>query len=231
MKARNAFLVAALTFATVLTLPAMAQDRDRDGDDGWRQNRGYSGWLHDRQDRDRDRDGDHDRDDRGRRDRDDRWRNDRNHQGIYNDGYRAGMNDARRNSRFHPVYRGDDDDRDAYMSGYRTGWNAGRNGGGYYPNNGGYYPNNGGYYPNGGYGNNPGFSMGYQEGVDYGRHDASVGKAYRPTDSQVYHDGDYGYNRNMGDKGYYRQQFRQGYVQGYEQAYQGYNGRRNRWPW
>lgn len=202
MKAYRYLMVASLAFATAFTVPAFGQDHDRDDRGNWHQ----------------DRDDDHDRD---------RWQNSK----PYREGYEAAMRDRQRNQgyRANPFHYKNSDERQAYQQGYYDGYNGRRNNGNWGNNgNGGYYPNNGGYRNGGGWGNGNGrygagngYQQGYQNGLSYGQHDRSVGKPFRPTDSQVYDDGDRGYNSAYGDKGMYKQQFRQGYQQGYQRGYYG----------
>jgi len=195
MKAYRYLLVASLAFATAFTVPAFGQDHDRDDRGNWHQ----------------DRDGDRDR-----------WQNSK----PYREGYEAAMRDRQRSQgyRANPFHYKDNDERQAYQQGYYDGYNGRRTNGNWGYNNGnrGYYPNNGGGWGagNGRYGNT-GFQQGYQNGLSYGQHDRSVGKPFRPTDSQVYNDGDRGYSSAYGDKGMYKQQFRQGYQQGYQRGYYG----------
>jgi len=198
MKGYRYLLIAGLALATTVTVPAFGQYRDHDRD-GWYQ--------------DRDHDGDRDRDDWNRGHG--RW----NNNPAYRKGYEDAVKDRQRNKgyRANPWHYRKDDDRRAYEQGYRDGYDRGYNNGNWgYNGRGNGYPNNGGW----GY-NRGGYQAGYQTGLEYGRHDRSVGKPYKPRDSQAYHDADRGYNSSYGDKGSYRSQFRQGYEQGYQRAYYG----------
>jgi Ni/Co efflux regulator RcnB len=176
-------VLAGFALAGAMTIPAVAQDHDRDDHGRWQQEHHDKNWKKNQERRDNNRDRDHDRD---------RYRNN----GYYNNG------------RYYP--NGTYSNRGYYPNGnyYPNS--------GYYPNRG-YYPN-GTYYPNGSYGTygNYGgaFQSGYQTGLQYGQHDRMVGKAFRPTDAQVYSDA-----RGMG--GVNKQQFRQGYQQGYQRGYYG----------
>jgi hypothetical protein len=198
MKAYRYLMVAGLVLATAVAIPAAAQNQ-RDDDD-----RGVS-----QQDRDRGRENG-------------QWQNNP----VYKNGYNDGVRDrGRRKSNGAKSRRyKNDNDRRAYEQGYNDGYrsqnndpwrgNAGGN-----PNREA-YPNDG---DRGGRQNSSsGYQAGYQNGLSYGQHDRSIGRPYKPTDSQVYHDGNRGYNSSDGDRGLYREQFRQGYQEGYQR---GYNGR------
>ena len=201
MKAYRYWMIAGLALATVATVPAFGQYRvwdDHRG--GWYQDRDHD---RDDDDRDRDRDRDHERIERRQ---------------AYRRGFDDAMRDRQRNRgyRANPWHYRDNDDRRAYQQGYYDGYNRGVNNGNWGYNNGPWNNGNGGW----GY-NRGGYQAGYQTGMDYGRHDRSVGKPFRPTDSQAYHDADRGYNSSYGDKGLFRSQFRQGYEQGYQRGYYG----------
>jgi len=219
MKLRTLLLAGAtMGLAAALALPATAQDRDSRG---WQQNHSRWGWA---------------------QDRDDHGRNDN---GSYanSNAYRNGYQDARNDRDHHHEYRlrGDrwkGNDRQAYEAGYRAGYNGQYGGGGWNQDrdrdrdrdNRGTY-GRGGVYPQGGrggYGNGMAARMGYQDGLMYGRNDASRGKGYNATGSGYYEHADHGYNSSFGDKNQYRQEYRQAYQQGYQQGYQGgrYPGRR-----
>ncbi len=123
------------------------------------------------------------------------------------------MRDRNKNRKYgaKPWRYKDDDDRRAYQQGYYDGYNGRRDG--WKWGNG--FPTA----PNSGYGYQNGYRNGYQTGLSYGQHDRSVGKPFRPTDSQAYHDADRGYMSGYGSKDMYRQQFRQGYEEGYQRGY------------
>src|SRR5689334_1921666 len=96
MKANRFWMIAGLALATVASVPAFAQDRDRDGyRDGWYQNRDY----------------DHDRDDwnRGKG----RW----NNNPAYRKGYEDAVRDRQRNHKYNakPWNYRRDDERQAYQ--------------------------------------------------------------------------------------------------------------------
>jgi hypothetical protein len=84
-------------------------------------------------------------------------------------------------------------------------------------------------YPNGGYergydrgyGNySPAFDNGYRDGFAMGQRDSERNKAFRPSKNDWYEDADRGYNRNYGDKNFYKREYRQGFQQGYSEGYQ-----------
>ena len=159
--------------------------QDRDHDGDWRND-------HRTQDRDRDHDKARNNDRwRNDHDRDNRWKNDHDR-------------DDRWRNQNNQVYRGYPNNGTWGYGGYPSGV---------------YIPNrpinpNGGYINGGAYGYGSGFQRGFQTGLQYGQHDRMAGKAFRPTDSQIYQNGG-----NMG--GANGSQFRQGYQQGYQRGYYG----------
>jgi hypothetical protein len=153
-----------------------------------------SGW----QDRDHD---DHDRD----HDQD-RYRDRK----AYQDGLRDGQHDRGRSA--HP--RGDEwrgEDHDAYSAGYRAGFAQAVD-----------RDHDRDHDRDGGHGGNQAYRNGYEQGMSYGQHDSRARKPSRPTDSNVYQNGTYGFNKNYGHVDDYKRDFRQGYQDGYMR---GYNGR------
>ena len=118
----------------------------------------------------------------------------------------------------------------AYREGYRNGFQAGfrslnRGWGdrdrdddnGVY-NRGGYI--NGQSYE--GYGGNLGYRIGYQDGINQAREDASKNKAFNANPRGKYDDRDHGYHREYGDKSNYKARYSDGYRAGYESAFRRY---------
>lgn len=71
-----------------------------------------------------------------------------------------------------------------------------------------------------GYGNyNPAFDNGYRDGMMMGQRDSQRNKAFRPSKNDWYEDADRGYNRNYGDKNFYKREYRMGFQQGYSEGY------------
>jgi len=77
-----------------------------------------------------------------------------------------------------------------------------------------------GYYDNGqsGY-NNPGFDIGYRDGVAMGQKDSQKRKSFRPQNNDRYEDADNGYNKSYGDKNQFKRLYREGFLRGYSDGY------------
>jgi hypothetical protein len=134
---------------------------------------------------------------------------------------RAADNDRR--DRDHDRDRDRDHDRD-HRRGDDNRWRDRdrdhdyRNGSYAYGNDNGRYSNGNGRFGR----NNQASQIGYQDGLAYGRRDASSGKGFNATGSQNYDNADRGYSSSFGDKNQYRQEYRQAYEQGYRAGYQRY---------
>ncbi|MBZ5682506.1 MAG: hypothetical protein LAO24_20635 [Acidobacteriia bacterium] len=72
-----------------------------------------------------------------------------------------------------------------------------------------------------------GYRNGYQDGVQRGRYDRMQGYRYN-FKSQLWDDGDGGYEHWMGSRGHYKKAYRDGYVNGYREGYSAYGYRRDR---
>jgi hypothetical protein len=66
------------------------------------------------------------------------------------------------------------------------------------------------------------FDRGYREGVKEGEKDGRSRDPFRYQDEGDYRNGDIGYNRNYGDREFYRQAFRSGFADGYTDGYRRY---------
>ena len=73
-----------------------------------------------------------------------------------------------------------------------------------------------------GYGRNPGFNYGYQDGALVARNDMHDRKRHNPNPRGKYDDRDGGYRREYGDKNGYKVEYGNGYRAGYEGAYRRY---------
>ena len=140
--------------------------------------------------------------------------------------------------------------RDGYKAGYSDGYNGrpGRLNDGYgpYSHNNGYdessrdyrngsYPayNHGdGYernvngddqYRDRGYGNRSvAGDFGYRDGVAQGEKDRIKGKTFRPSKNDRFEDADHGYQKELGKKNIYKEQYRLAFVRGYQEGYNRY---------
>lgn len=145
------------------------------------------------------------------------------------------------------------DFRLGFQRGYSDGFSRYRGGSGGYGNYGGYgrddgwRPGTGGPPPwangrgrgRGGYQYTDiafrnGFTEGYEEGLKAGRDR----QRFDPIGEGRYRDGDRGYNRNYGDRNFYRIRYREGFREGYEHGYEDgrrygrtNNSRPGWWPW
>jgi hypothetical protein len=174
----------------------------------------------------------------------------------YNDGARAGRDDARDGRPFqyqrHRDYRSGDrgfngrgGDRNAYSQQYRAGFVAGYRDA-YYGGGGrgavprGSRPSYGGgpYYGDSGYGGysrqgtNAAYARGRDEGYRKGLEDGRDRDPRDPWRHGWYRDGDRGYRREYGPRGLYQRAYRAAFEQGYAQGYQ--DGRRRGggiWRW
>ena len=63
------------------------------------------------------------------------------------------------------------------------------------------------------------YDRGYTEGVREGEQDARQRRTYDLRRHDAYADGDRGYNRNLGDRERYREEFRRGFETGYRDAF------------
>jgi hypothetical protein len=205
MKARILFLVLAVALVMTMSLPASAQVR---------QQYGQMNFAQDRDDHNRDHDQQNDRDH-------DRDHNQYGNSRAYQDGYRDGGQDRDRHQRSHP--RGNQwkgDDRNAYEAGYRAGFSGYQHDDRNNQNRGGVWDTMTGHGDHGRQGSQA-YRNGYNQGLQYGRHDVQGRHQYQPTDSQMYQDGTNGYNSRYGNKDDYKRDFRQGYKDGYERGYRG----------
>jgi hypothetical protein len=66
---------------------------------------------------------------------------------------------------------------------------------------------------------NPGYSVGYQDGREVGREDRQKGKRFNPSPRGKYDDRDHGYMREYGNKNEYKAQYSEGYRAGYEASF------------
>ncbi|HVZ17613.1 MAG TPA: hypothetical protein VG897_10880 [Terriglobales bacterium] len=82
-----------------------------------------------------------------------------------------------------------------------------------------YYGGSNGYYGGGGYRGGNARQVGYQDGLNDGRHDRMTGHSFRPTQDDNYKNADRGYSSAFGDKQAYKDTYRVGYEQGYQQGY------------
>src|SRR5215475_12471891 len=74
------------------------------------------------------------------------------------------------------------------------------------------------------------YDNGFREGVRAGEHDARDRRRYEPTRNGDWKDGDNGYRRDYGDRGFYRRNFRSGFEAGYAQGFRRFDdGRNRRW--
>jgi hypothetical protein len=77
-------------------------------------------------------------------------------------------------------------------------------------------------YPRGGYGRDlerRAYDNGFREGVEEGQNDARRNRDFSPQRHDEYRNADGGYNRDYGDREYYRRSFRQGFEAGYRESY------------
>ncbi len=72
-----------------------------------------------------------------------------------------------------------------------------------------------------------GYGQGYRDGFDHGRQDRSYNATY-DFQSPDYRRADHGYDRDMGDRGQFRDGYREGYRGGYDDGYYGRAGRFDR---
>jgi hypothetical protein len=198
------------------------EDFDEDDDNG--------------RDRHRDRHRDHDRDD----DRDDRRDDRRDRQDVariaerngFEDGLRAGRDDAARGERFDfrdeadfreatRGYRSEFGSLDFYRRNYREGFARGyergyrearRDGGGF----------------GDGSIRRAAQENGYRPGYNDGREDFERGDRYDFRDEGAYRDATAGYRSEYGDRELYRRYFRQAYERGYDDGYRGRSSRDGR---
>jgi hypothetical protein len=77
-------------------------------------------------------------------------------------------------------------------------------------------------YPRGGYARDlerRAYDNGFREGVEEGQNDARHNRDFSPQRHSEFRDGDRGYNRDYGDREFYRRNYRQGFQAGYAEAY------------
>ena len=72
--------------------------------------------------------------------------------------------------------------------------------------------------------NNRAFDRGYREGIEQGADDARRGRRFEIEQSNVYRNGDRGYNGRDGNREWYRNDFRRGYASGYRSGYYNVRG-------
>ena len=97
----------------------------------------------------------------------------------------------------------------------------------YYRN--GPYDNRGGSY--GGYARGgPAAQFGFEDGRRDGQRDSFQRRGFRPEKNGSFKDADHGYQRQFGDKRYYKERYRAAYMEGYRMAFRSgdYRGDR-RW--
>jgi hypothetical protein len=156
----------------------------------------------------------------------------------FEQGRRAGEEDARRNRSFdygrHNEYRDADrgyrrnGDRDEYRLEYRRGFQQGydeayRR----YARNGRYgdprvNPQiNRGPFPGGGVAvpRSPAADIGFRDGYDQGRSDARDRHRFDPVRASRYRSGDHDYNNRYGSRDEYKREYRAAFEQGYERGY------------
>jgi hypothetical protein len=63
------------------------------------------------------------------------------------------------------------------------------------------------------------YDNGFRQGIEEGRNDARRNRDYSPQRHNEYRDADNGYNRDYGDRDYYRRAFRSGFEAGYRDGY------------
>ena len=74
------------------------------------------------------------------------------------------------------------------------------------------------------------YDNGFREGIREGERDARKRHRYEPTRNGDWRDGDNGYRREYGDRGFYRRNFRSGFEAGYSQGFRRFDdGRNRRW--
>lgn len=73
------------------------------------------------------------------------------------------------------------------------------------------------------------YERGFHEGTEAGEKDGRRGRSFDLTRHDDYRDADEGYNRDYGDKEFYRRAFRDGFRAGYEQTYRQYAGGYRPW--
>src|SRR5579884_2260632 len=62
-------------------------------------------------------------------------------------------------------------------------------------------------------------NIGYEDGVNDGRHDRETGHSFRPTHDDNYKNATRGYNSSFGSKLAYKDTYRRGYERGYQEGY------------
>jgi hypothetical protein len=72
--------------------------------------------------------------------------------------------------------------------------------------------------------NNRAFDRGYREGIEQGADDARRGRRFEIERSNLYRNGDRGYNGRDGNREWYRNDFRRGYASGYRTGYYNVRG-------
>lgn len=150
---------------------------------------------------------------------------------AYDDGYRQGFDNGQRDARDRRDFRVDrdrvyrderfgrnDEYRRVFRNGYQEGYSQGynrvarldrrdyRTGA---PVNGRY--NNG----------SVAVQIGYRDGLQVGRDDASNRQNYDPRRAKWYRDGDHDYNNRYGSRDQYTREYRDAFIQGYEEGYRG----------
>jgi hypothetical protein len=153
---------------------------------------------------------------------------------AYDAGYRQGFSNGERDARDRRDFRVDrgqdyrdadrswrDRDRRFFRDGYQAGYTEGyqrvarddRRGGFRAPDNRGN--------PEGRF-SSPAAQVGYRDGLEAGRNDASDRHRYDPRQSKRYREGDRDYDRRYGSLDQYKLDYRAAFMQGYDVGYQGY---------
>lgn len=162
----------------------------------------------------------------------------------YDEGRRAGEQDARRGRRVdynrHDEYRDADRGyrgdisrgqyRQMFRRGFADGYNDSFN---RYSRNGRYpygypapYPDaNGRAIPRYGSYGSAAAQNGFRDGYDQGRSDARDGDRYDPVGASRYRKGDHDYNKRYGAKDEYKREYRAGFERGYDQGFREIRGR------
>jgi hypothetical protein len=74
------------------------------------------------------------------------------------------------------------------------------------------------------------YDNGFREGIRAGEKDARKHHRFEPRRDGDWRDGDNGYRREYGDRGFYRRNFRNGFEAGYAQGFRRFDdGRYRRW--